>query len=103
MNQVCLKEKDVLSKKIQALEKEYPGSIGLSAGSCHICHQCTRPKDGGCRYSDEIRNFIEFLGGDVGKTAGDLLAMQLKWMKEKLPECLTLVNGFLTDNPAVEI
>ncbi|HML35978.1 MAG TPA: DUF2284 domain-containing protein [Bacillota bacterium] len=103
MNQVCLREKDILSETIYELEKKYPGSIGLPAGSCRMCRQCSKPQEKGCRYSEEIRYFLESLGADVNGTAGDLLGMELRWMKDRMPKDFTLINGFLTDSAKVEI
>lgn len=103
MNEICLKEKDILAKKMKTLKKRYPDSFRLSAGSCHVCSRCKRPKRGGCRYSDEIRCFIESIGGDVGETTGEFLGIELQWMKEKLPESFTLITGLLTNDPGIEI
>lgn len=103
INRICMKEKEILSEKVQALEKKYPGSVGLVTGSCHMCSRCTRSLDRGCRYSDEIRYFLESLGANIGMTTGDYLGTELQLMKQKLPEYYTLVNGLLTDNPDVEI
>lgn len=103
MNRVCLKEKDILSEKLQALESRYPGSIGLSAGSCHVCSRRRKSRGKGCRYAEEIRRFIESLGGTVGETACELLGIELQWMKEEPPESFTLISGLLTDHPRLEI
>ncbi len=102
MSQVCLKEKTFCQKNTGP-GKKYPGSIGLAAGSCHMCRQCARPLAKGCRYSDEIRYFLESLGANVGETAGELLGIELQWMKEKIPGYYTVINGFLTDHAKVEI
>ena len=101
MSQVCLKEKDILSKKMQELLKSYPDSVVMSVGSCHVCSRCSQSISRGCRYSEEIRNFIESIGGTVGESVGDLLVIELKWMKKKLPGYFTLINGFLTNNSKV--
>lgn len=103
INQICLEEKYILSKKVHAMEKKYPGSIGLAAGDCNMCSQSTRPSERGCRYSDEIRYFLESLGADVGKTAGDFLGIKLQLMKQKKTEQFTIIQGLLTDSPFVEI
>ena len=99
---VCMEEREDLAKKIQELEKRYPGSIGVSAGSCHVCSRCTK-SSGGCRYSDEIRYFIESLGVSTGRTTGDLLGIELLWRRQRLPGYFTLVSGLLTDEQSVEI
>jgi predicted metal-binding protein len=95
--------KTLLSEKMHELEKKYPGSVALSAGNCNICKRCTRPEGNACLHPDRLRYSIESLGGNVEKTAGELLGIQLQWMDGKLPEYLTLVNGFLTNDPDVEI
>lgn len=100
---VCLKEKNLLAEQILTLEKKYPGSISLPAGSCHVCSRCSRAEGAGCRYSDEIRFFIESLGGSIGGTAGELLGIELQWMKQQPPGYYTLVEGLFSDNPRVQI
>ena len=102
VNQVCLEEKENLTKKIKNLKKSHPDSLAVSAGSCHVCSWCRRAEGRGCRYSDDIRRFIEFIGGNAGETAGEVLAIEMKWMKQKLPESLTLINGLLTNDPRIE-
>ncbi|HML38803.1 MAG TPA: DUF2284 domain-containing protein [Bacillota bacterium] len=103
ISQIFLKEKSVLFERIRELEKKYPGSIGLSAGSCHICAICSRPSGKACLYPEEMRYSIESIGGDVQKTARELLGIELKWSDGRLPEYFTLVNGLLTNDPDVEI
>ena len=44
-------EKEKLSEMLWEKEKEFPGSISLSAGSCNLCHgNCTRPDENACRF-----------------------------------------------------
>jgi len=97
------KIKDTLSEKMRQLERKYPGGVSLSAGNCNICEICTRPTGEACRCPDELRYSIESLGGNVIKTAEELLGFGLIWSGGDLPEYLTLVNGFLTDDPNVEL
>ena len=41
--------KDDMSRELYELEKEYPGSISLSAGSCSMCKEgCTRTEGLSC-------------------------------------------------------
>jgi predicted metal-binding protein len=101
ISEVCLMEKNVLTEQIQALERKYPGSVSLPAGSCHVCSRCNRLEEAGCRYSDEIRFFIESLGGSIGGTAGELLGIELQWMKHQPPGYYTLIEGLFSDNPRV--
>ncbi len=97
------KVKDALSERMKELERRHPNGISLSAGNCNLCEKCTRPEGDACRRPDEIRYSIESLGGNVIKTAEELLGFGLVWSGGDLPEYMTLVNGFLTDDPNVEI
>lgn len=103
VSQTFLREKAILSERMQSLEKKYPGSVSLSAGSCRICENCARLEKRACLFPVEMRYSIESLGGNVEKTAKELLGINLKWTGGKLPDYLTLVNGFLTDDPDIEI
>lgn len=60
-------------------------------------------KTGPCRYPDRIRPSLESLGFDIGKTASELLGIELKWSEpgsSGLPEYFTLVSGFFSSRPA---
>ena len=103
MKQACLKEKDFLWMKLKKLEKKYPGSLGLSAGSCHMCSQCTKPRRGGCRYPDEIRYLLEAMEGSLGRTAGEILGQELQWAYTKPWQPFTLITGLLSDHYNVEL
>ena len=89
--------KDDMSRELYKLEKEYPGSISLSAGSCSMCEEgCTRTEGQHCRYPELMRYSIESLGGNVGKTVSKLMGYELEWVEEgKLPSYFVLVGGLL--------
>ena len=89
--------KDDMSLELYEMEKEYPGSISLSAGSCSMCKEgCTRTEGKSCRYPDLMRYSIESLGGNVGKTVSKLMGYELEWVEEgKLPSYFVLVGGLL--------
>lgn len=90
------KEKERLSWEMEKREKEIPGSVALSAGSCSYCQSCTRPEGKACRQPERMRYSIEALGGNVGKTTSQLLGVELEWMEEnRLPRHFTLINGLL--------
>lgn len=94
--QVLQTEKQKLSEELWSLEKEHPGSISLSAGSCHLCQNCGRPEGKPCSDAAHMRYSIESLGGNVGKTCSQLLSIRLIWSQEgKLPEYYTLVSALL--------
>lgn len=85
--------KEDLSRELLKKEKEKPGSISLSAGSCILCSGICSRKDGApCRCPDEMRYSIEALGGNVGLTISRLMGIELEWMEEgKLPTHFVLV------------
>lgn len=102
MKEVLRKEKELLSEKLMLLEEKYPGSISLSAGSCHSCEQCAKQLKEPCRNPGFMRYSIESIGGNVGKTTSKLLGIELQWMGDSLPEYFTLVNGFLSNDANIE-
>ncbi|MGI6010690.1 MAG: DUF2284 domain-containing protein [Ruminococcus sp.] len=97
LNQVLPPEKKKLSDELLRAEKLNPGSISLSAGSCHLCKDgCTKPTGGSCRNPDLMRYSIESLGGNVGLTIEKLLGLNLEWVEEgRLPHHFVLVSGLL--------
>ena len=88
--------KEQVSQELFALEEENPGSLSLSAGSCQVCGECTRPENRPCRCREKMRYSIESLGGDVGKTLSELCGIRLEWISEgRLPEHFVLCGGLL--------
>ena len=95
----------MLDARLLELERKYPGSRAFYAGTCHLCPEETcAPSEGRpCRYPDRIRPSLESLGFDIGKTASELLGIELKWSEpgsSGLPEYFTLVSGFFSSRPA---
>ena len=87
-----------MSKELFQLEEEIPESVSLSAGNCIACGEdnCSRPLDEPCRFPEKMRYSIESIGGNVGKTAHDLLGCDIEWMEEgKVPSHFVLVGGLL--------
>ena len=96
MNEALWEVKQKLSEELWALEEQIPGSVSLSAGSCHLCERCTKPEGEPCRHPDKMRYSIESIGGNVGKTISDLCGVEIEWIEEgKLPEHYVLVGGLL--------
>ena len=95
--EIMLEVKEDMSRELYELEKQYPGSISLSAGSCSLCKDgCTRAVGEPCRYPEMMRYSIESLGGDVGRTVSKLMGYELEWIEEgKLPSYFVLVGGLL--------
>lgn len=88
-----------LDRKLLALEKQYPVSRAFFAGTCCICpaSACTRIEGRACIVPEKIRPSLESFGFDIGKTSSELLHIELKWSQDGiLPEYLTLVSGFFT-------
>lgn len=97
LNEVVSPEKQKLSDELLEMEKQFPGSISLSAGSCQTCKGgCTRPEGKPCRFPEKMRYSIESLGGNVGLTIEKLMGLHLEWMEEgRLPGHFVLVCGLL--------
>lgn len=97
LNKVLPVEKKKISEHLYREERLNPGSISLSAGSCHLCPDgCKKPTGRSCTQPDLMRYSIESLGGNVGLTIEKLLGIELEWMKEgRLPKHFVLVGGLL--------
>lgn len=91
------KVKADLSHELLEKEKEHPGSVSISAGSCDLCRgKCTKTEGGHCRFPEKMRYSIEALGGNVGLTISKLMGLELEWIEEgKLPNYFVLVCGLL--------
>lgn len=97
LDKILVPEKMDLSNEMMEREKEYPGSVSLSAGSCRNCEGgCSRPHGQPCRCPQTMRHSIESLGGNVGLTIEKLMGLHLEWMEEgRLPHHFVLVCGLL--------
>lgn len=94
------------------MELMYIGGVSLAPGDCKICAEekgiiidddsyCSRSQEEPCRHPEKMRYSIEALGGDVSKTAEDLLGVTLKWGKNgELPEYFVLVGGLIYSDKA---
>jgi predicted metal-binding protein len=88
-----------LDIRLLRMEQEYIGSRAFSAGTCFRCPlgQCTRMAGKPCLFPGEIRYPLESFGFDIGKTASELLHIELQWSKNGvLPEYFTLVSCLFT-------
>lgn len=97
LGKVLPAEKKKISDDLYREERLNPGSISLSAGSCHLCpNGCTKPRGFSCVNPDLMRYSIESLGGNVGLTIEKLMGIELEWMEEgRLPNYFVLVSGLL--------
>lgn len=91
-------EKRAMLTELLELEKQFPGSMMLSAGSCNVCPEgsCTRSTAEPCRNPEMMRYSIESLGGDVGKALELYFNLQLLWGRDgHMPEYYILLGGLL--------
>ena len=103
MKRILDKEKLEMADILYDYEEWYPGSISLSAGSCHLCMECERIYDRPCRYPDRMRYSMEALGANVGKTCSKLLGLDLLWTEEnKLPVYFVLIGGLLSKEADID-
>ena len=85
-----------LNKYLLEQEKALDGISFGFVGSCPYCGgmPCARIEGKPCKHPDKVRPSLEAIGFDMGKTAKDLLGLEIKWSQEGLiPEYLTLVCG----------
>ena len=90
----------LLDGALLSLEQQNPNSRAFFAGTCHLCSigACTRITGKPCIYPDKIRPSLEAFGFDIGKTASELLGIELKWSNGgELPQYFVLVSGFFTN------
>lgn len=83
------------------MEEAWPDSRAFFAGTCFDCPEgtCTRPSDLPCVRPGKIRPSLEALGFDLGRTASELLGIELRWSVDgRLPEYFTLISGFFTNH-----
>ena len=93
-----LREREDMERELFELEAAHPGSIALLPGSCHRCGDgnCSRTAGLPCRDPQHLRHSLESLGGDVGRTAEELLGFSLLWSSEgRLPAYLCLIAALL--------
>ena len=96
MTEALWKVKEHLSEELFVQEREFPGSLALSAGSCQLCEGCTRPEGVSCRDKERMRYSIESLGGDCGGALEKYFGEILQWAHgNRLPEQIILLGGLL--------
>lgn len=97
LHDIFVVQRSNLTEKLLEEEKDYPGSVSLSAGSCCRCpNGCTKTEGKPCRFPNEMRYSIESLGGNVGLTIEKLMGLSLEWIEEgKLPPHFVMVCGLL--------
>lgn len=92
-NEMMESERKRTDELVLELEQSHKGRA-FFAGSCLLCDTCTRKEGIPCLYPEKVRPSLEACGFDIGKTASDLLHIELKWGKDgEMPEYLTLVSA----------
>ena len=92
-----------LNKELLEMEKALGGMSFGFVGSCPYCGgvPCARIEGKPCRHPDKVRPSLEAFGFDMGKTAKQLLGLEIKWSRGRLiPEYLTLVCGIFYSSQA---
>lgn len=98
---IISRERQKLDARLLELEKSYPASKAFFAGVCHSCgdEKCARINGEPCLHPELTRSSLESLGFDIGRTAAELLGIELKWSSNgMLPEYFMLVSGFFTNH-----
>lgn len=91
-----------LNEELLQMEKSLGGMSFGFVGSCPYCGgaPCARIEGKPCKHPDKVRPSLEAFGFDMGKTAQELLGLEIKWSKDHLiPEYLTLVCGIFYNSP----
>ncbi|MBR1882431.1 MAG: DUF2284 domain-containing protein [Muribaculaceae bacterium] len=89
---------DILLPFLYEQEAAHPGSR-IFTGRCRLCRpeKCTRPDGKPCRHPQRMRCSLESVGFDIGRTASELLGIDLCWSKNgELPPYVTLVTALFT-------
>lgn len=85
-----------MTDALLTLEKEYPGSKALFAGTCELCESCDKVQGIPCRHPDLMRFSIEALGGNVAQALRLYFDDTILWAKDgQLPEYFILLGGLL--------
>lgn len=98
MEQIVAPEVMKLAQELYCSEQEHPGSRSLApGGACQLCPGgCSKPEGKPCRQPERMRQSLEALGGNVIKTAEELLKLPLLWPDLwQLPEYLVFTGGLL--------
>ncbi len=85
-----------MNEELLEMEKTLHGLSFGFVGACPYCdgEPCARIEGKPCKHPDKVRPSLEAFGFDIGKTAKDLLDLEIKWSQGGLiPEYLTLVCG----------
>ena len=85
-----------LDQKLLKMEAKYTGRA-FFAGSCILCEECKKAYYEPCLYPAQVRQSLEAFGFDMGRTAKELLDVEMVWSQDYLPEYFTLVCGLASN------
>ncbi len=102
-SQILFEVKNLLSDELFKMAAGKQGSMVLSAGYCGRCKAaglaCRRIEGEECRFGDRISPSLEAAGGNVEKTAEELLGVKILWGKDGMaPEYFVVIGALLTKN-----
>lgn len=89
-------------KDLLEMEAEFPGTLALMPGNCHVCdlsgEGCARPSGQKCRHPEFMRFSLESLGFDVDAICKYEIGVLLLWPKEgHLPDKLCGVMAIMSN------
>lgn len=88
--------KKQMTEHLLALERNYPGSRALFAGTCDFCAICAKELNQQCYHPEIKRYSIESLGGNVARAVRIYFDDTILWAKDgQLPEYYILLGGLL--------
>lgn len=88
-------ERTSLHSDLLRLEQATGGLAMIGIGQCRLCPQgCTRPQGQPCSRPELARRSLEAYGFDVGRTASQLLGVEMLWGADGcLPPYLLIVGA----------
>lgn len=97
--EIIWKVREILDDQLLALEKKYEESTAFFAGTCHRCLEgdCTHIQNKPCIHPEYLRHSLESLGFDLGRTASELLSIDMQWSADgSLPQYFVLISGLFS-------
>ncbi|MDE6270645.1 MAG: DUF2284 domain-containing protein [Muribaculaceae bacterium] len=93
--QLIAPERLRLEADLLKLERAVGGLAAVGIGRCRLCPQgCTRPQGLPCRHPERVRRSLEAYGFDLGRTASQLLGLEMLWGADGcLPPYLLIVGA----------
>lgn len=105
-NTLIRPERLAIESRLLRLERAHNGLAALYIGSCLYCPEgcCTRPHGEPCRHPHKVRPSLEAYGFDMGRTASQLLGIELQWSDDAtVPPCVTLICALFHNSSAAVV